>query len=197
MMSYIIQRHFARVSNCIKFGIPYGKHNIRKMNDTIKYIRRISLAVVACLLLSATTTHAQNDLPDYTKPLPPTKNYSDETLRSFVRVNIAMGNEQVKTKDAINKVIKESGLPTMRFNEMFGALKIGDTTYGNASKNEAKLFKAASTKVFALQEEFASKMKVAIRKEGLGLVEFNEITVAYENDKNLKARIDQLLQTMH
>lgn len=156
----------------------------------------MTLAVAACLMLTTIVAQAQNSLPDYSKPLPATKNYTDETLRSFVKVNVAMGNEQVKTKDAITKVIKESGLSTMRFNEMFGALKIGDTTYGNAPKSEAKLFKAASTKVFALQEEFASKMKIVIRREGLGLVEFNDITIAYENDPKLKARIDELLRTM-
>lgn len=156
------------------------------------YIIKTGLFVVAAIFFAGTTATAQmyEKKPDNIKT-----NYDDATLQKFVNVNIAMGTEQVNTKNKINTILSESSLSKEQFNKMFGSLKIGDTiSYGGASKADIAEFKKTSKKVFAAQEAFADKMKIAIRREGLQLVEFNQITMAYENDKALKARLDVMFQ---
>lgn len=161
---------------------------MKKLNSNV--VRITALLIVLFTIATNIKAQMYESKPDNIKV-----DYDDVTLQKFVMVNMEMSNEQVVTKDRITAIIKESKLSQDQFNRMFGAMKMGDTTtYGGASKADVAEFKKTSKKVFDVQQAFADKMKVAIRRQGLQLVEFNQITMAYQNNEKLRNKVDLMFQ---
>lgn len=114
------------------------------------------------------------------------KGFSEEELEQFVDVAMKANEIQGRYYSEIHQVFEATGLNAERFNELL------ETGAENAPGEKAA-FDNAYEKISAIQARLEEEVSAFINKE-IGVDRYQEIVMAYQQDEEVQAAVEEILQ---
>lgn len=139
--------------------------------------------LVAFLAVFATGLQAQTE-----------QKITDEQLEKFVKVSQKVQGESMKQQQEMMKVIQDEGISPERFNQIYKAEQ-NPNKESDASGEEKKQYKAAMSKINAMNEQSQKDMEALIKKEGMKVETYMMINQKLQQDKGLQKRFRQIMSS--
>ncbi|MEQ8474427.1 MAG: DUF4168 domain-containing protein [Marinoscillum sp.] len=153
----------------------------------MKYLKSIniwafSLVFVLCgtQVMSQETQQADQD-------------FSDDEYDQFVKINVEIIPVQQEAQGEMMEAITGEGMEVDRFQELAQAQqqgKLADTAEGT---DELAKFNKAGQKVMQTQKDVQLEIQKAINENGMSVQQFQQFSMAYQQDPEVKARVDKLI----
>ncbi|PSL02343.1 DUF4168 domain-containing protein [Cecembia rubra] len=121
------------------------------------------------------------------------EDFSDEELKEFVRVNVALIPVQENAQEKMVEAIQSSGLTIDRFQQLAQAQQAGNLRDAVETPEEVAQFNDAGQKVMATQEKMQEEIQKVISDSKLSEQEFQEIYVAYSQSAKVKEKVDEMM----
>lgn len=148
------------------------------MDSLLKHTKKLFLA----FLIIGTSAVAQDKV-------------SDTELKQFANAVINIQQINQEAQSAMLEIVDQSGFELEKFNDIYDAAMKEDTeTLSQLSEEETEKFESIMARFEAMQGIFQKKMEDAIAKEQISMDRFNEISVMLENDFDLQARLQALME---
>lgn len=116
--------------------------------------------------------------------------YSDEELRQFVNAVAKVMTIQEEGQLLMIMTIQENELTLDRFNEMIMEAQVNGPENITATEEEMTAFHKSLSEVQTLQTQLQELMVEAITEEGLQIEQYQNIMQAYEENPDIKEKID-------
>ncbi len=121
--------------------------------------------------------------------------YSDDELEQFVETVIEVMPLQNESEEKMIGEIEDRGLTVEQFNEILAQLENPEVEL-TASEEEVEAFEKAIEEVQQVQMNYQIKINGVIEENDMTVEEYEMIIMAYQQDRQLQQRIDQLMQEM-
>ena len=120
------------------------------------------------------------------------EDFSENELKTFVRVNQKISAIQTEAEQNMIKAIEGEGLTIDRFNEILEQQR--DPERGNETPDEElRSFNNAAQMILEENAKIEKQMATAIEAEGMDLKTFKQILIAYQQNPEIKNRINNLV----
>jgi len=119
--------------------------------------------------------------------------FSDAELASFIKANTRATEIQKENRAAMVAAIEAENLTLDRFNELVeahGQNKLKEVAKGS---DEISAFGNAAQQVAKMQPKTQQKVQQAIEEQGLNVEKYEAIMQAYEQDPQVQARIQRMV----
>ena len=156
----------------------------------LKKLRISSLAVMA-LCLMTTVSMAQQVTPPQT-PTQSTQNFSDEDIKTFVKINKQIMPLQEGIQADMVSTIEENGMEVPRFQQLAQAQQTGKLIEASNNPKELETFSKTGEKILKLQEDLQGEIEEVIVKNEMSPEKFETIYMAYNSNPELKQKVDKL-----
>ncbi|WP_200974618.1 DUF4168 domain-containing protein [Echinicola sp. 20G] len=120
-------------------------------------------------------------------------NFTDEDYEKFVDINTEIIPVQQKVQGEMMKVIEEEGLEVARFQQLARAQQSGNIKEASEDPEEIAKFNKAGQKVMEMQQEVQTKVQGLILENDFTVQKFQQMSMAYNQDQEVKAKIDTLM----
>ncbi len=148
------------------------------------------LMILSALFISSRITAQQHP----GQQLPGSNEYSDEELKTFLKAAKEAMPLQQESQIKMVEEIEEKDLSVERFNIILEAHTRGQEV--DASEEELESFNKALDGIQDIQIEYEDKIVGKIENEGLSAELYQAIFISYQQDPELRMRIDALLEAM-
>ncbi len=123
-------------------------------------------------------------------------NYTDAELQQFVSAVSKVMIIQEEGQMRMINTIEETDLSVDRFNEMLMQGQQQGQTEIDATEEEMLAFTNALNAVQQQQQEMQMEMMQAITEEGLEVEKYQNIMQAYEQNPEVKGKVDKMFEDM-
>lgn len=155
-------------------------------------IRKISLVTIVLIMFSIGSVVGQRaPIQQQQAGVQETAELSDEELRKFVGAFIEIRDVDRQAQERMNKKIAAEGLDVNRFNEVQQAIHNPNIEPDADEKELAKVEKAGQ-KVTEIRINAQREMQQKIRKNGLSLERYQEISMIIQGDSEVERQFNQL-----
>ena len=124
--------------------------------------------------------------------IPVKENFKPEEIQSFIKANQKVIYLEKTSEDEMIKAVKEEGFSVERFNEIAASQQIPEKQI-NIEQEELQSFNNVIQKVAGISKITENKMNASIEEEGLDVVTYQQIVLAYQNSPKVKQEVDALL----
>jgi hypothetical protein len=155
------------------------------MNKIILTIKAFFFATTFLLATPALSGQPVFPHADTIKP-----SYSDQELRQFVNAVAKVMTIQEEGQMLMIMTIQENELSLDRFNEMIMEAQVNGPENVTATSEEMIAFHKSLSEVQTLQMQLQELMVEAITEEGLQIDQYQGIMQAYEDNPEIKEKID-------
>lgn len=121
--------------------------------------------------------------------------YTDDELEQFVETVLEVMPLQNESEEKMIGEIEDRGLTVEQFNEILSQLENPQVEV-TASEEEVKAFEEAIEEVQNIQMNYQMRINSVIEDNDMTMEEYEMIVMAYQQDRQLQERIDQLIQGM-
>ncbi len=118
--------------------------------------------------------------------------YSDEELEQFVDALLEVMPLQDESQEKMIEEIEDQGLTIDQFNEIM-AQKENPEVEVEATEEELEAFEKAMEEVQNIQMEYNMKINGVIEENEMTPEEYEMIIMAYQQDTELRERIDEMI----
>lgn len=132
--------------------------------------------------------HAQISSPQ----IPVKENFKAEEIQSFIKANQKVVYLEKTSEDEMIKAMREEGFTVERFNEIAAAQQTPEKQV-KIEQEEIQSFNNVIQKVADISKSTENKMSASIEEEGLDVVTYQQIVLAYQNSAKVKHEVDALL----
>lgn len=166
------------------------------------YLSRIRKCIIASAIVVAaggSATYAQQ-APQNTATASQATQVNEEeaiseaSIKKFVKINKDMQSKQMEAQQKMVAVLSEQGMDANRFNELYMAQQQNKLEETKASEDEMVKFRKAEDKINVIQKGLGEEIQSAIQKEGMPQDEFQRIAMAYQQDEQLRTKVDGMMQ---
>jgi hypothetical protein len=157
------------------------------MMGILKY-RTIFPFVVCLFSIFSSVARAQVSSPQ----IPVKENFKPEEIQSFIKANQKVAYLEKTSENEMIKVVEEEGFTVERFNEI-AASQQAPEKHVNIEQEELQSFNSVIQKVADISKTTENKMNASIEEEGLDVVTYQQIVLAYQNSTKVKQEVDALL----
>lgn len=161
----------------------------------MKLARRVlsSVLVGICGMMTVEVTAQQAPMAPQTGQTQ--SEISDAQLENFIAASQEMSQVQQGVQQEMIKTIQDEGLDVNKFNEMAAQKQNpNQETSMEISEEDQAAFDNAMKKVQGRQMEMQKEMELVINDNGLDMAEFQQIQRAYQQDKELQQKVNQIMQ---
>lgn len=120
--------------------------------------------------------------------------FSDDAIASFAKINKQLMPAQMEAQQKMVAILQEENLTPQRFQELAMAQQQQKMDEANPTEAELASMKNANEKLQVIQQEIGGKMQAAIKEAGMEQAEFQRIAIAYQQDENVRAKVDAEMQ---
>jgi hypothetical protein len=157
---------------------------------TRRRVNTLLMLLGSILLLPATQVFAQD--PVVLPSVEIREDFSDDQLKSFVKANEKVMAIQMESEKNMIKAIEDEGLTLDRFNEILEDQR--DPSRGNeTSAEELRSFNNAAQMILDENEKVEKQMTNSIEEQGIDIVTYKQIMVAYEQSETVKTKVNKFL----
>lgn len=139
-------------------------------------------------ILFSNVAYAQVSSPQ----IPVKENFKPEEIQSFIKANEKVVYLEKTSEDEMIKAVREEGFTVERFNEIAAAQQTPEKQV-NIEQEELQSFNSVIQKVAGISKITENKMNASIEEEGLDVVTYQQIVLAYQNSAKVKHEVDALL----
>jgi len=139
-------------------------------------------------ILFSNLAHAQISSPQ----IPVKENFKAEEIQSFIKANQKVVYLEKTSEDEMIKAMREEGFTVERFNEIAAAQQTPEKQV-KIEQEEIQSFNNVIQKVADISKNTENKMSASIEEEGLDVVTYQQIVLAYQNSAKVKHEVDALL----
>src|SRR5690554_339162 len=122
------------------------------------------------------------------------EDFTDEQYETFVKINLEVIPIQQQAEGEMVEAITEKGLDVTRFQELAQAQQAGKITDVSEDPEEINAFNLAGQEVLEVQKKVQGEIKQKIADNEMDIQTFQQISLAYNQSKIVRGKIDQLLQ---
>ncbi|HWV75376.1 MAG TPA: DUF4168 domain-containing protein [Pseudosphingobacterium sp.] len=124
--------------------------------------------------------------------IPVKENFKAEEIQSFIKANQKVVYLEKTSEDEMIKAMREEGFTVERFNEIAAAQQTPEKQV-KIEQEEIQSFNNVIQKVADISKTTENKMSASIEEEGLDVVTYQQIVLAYQNSAKVKHEVDALL----
>ncbi len=135
-------------------------------------------------------------IPGQQPAAPAPADYSDEELQQFANAVMQVMVIQEESQMQMVNVIEQNNISVDRFNEMLMESQQQGPENIDASEEELAAFNQSMTDVQNMQMEMQEDMMEAIADTGLEVDTYQNIMQAYEQNPEIKTRVDAIMEDM-
>ncbi len=121
--------------------------------------------------------------------------YSDEELEQFVETYLEAMPLYEESEEKMIEEIEDQGLTVEQFNDILAQLENPQVEV-TATEEEIEAFEKAMEEVQEIQMTYNLKINSVIEDNDMTNEEYEMIIMAYQQDRELQQRIDELIQEM-
>jgi hypothetical protein len=118
--------------------------------------------------------------------------FEQEEIEKFVEVNSEVVKVQQKAEQDAMKIIEEKDLEVQRFNELV-AIQQGQSDE-EASPEELAAFNEAAQEIMQNNQKTQDEMVKVLEANGVDEKTYQEMMIAYQQDKDFKNKVDKVVQ---
>lgn len=157
------------------------------MMGILKY-RTILLFVICLFSIFSSAARAQVS----SQQIPVKENFKPEEIQSFIKANQKVAYLEKTSENEMIKAVEEEGFTVERFNEIATSQQTPEK-HVNIEQEELQSFNSVIQKVADISKITENKMNASIEEEGLDVVTYQQIVLAYQNSTKVKREVDALL----
>lgn len=124
--------------------------------------------------------------------IPIKENFKPEEIQCFIKANQKIIYLEKTSEDEMIKVVKEEGFTLERFNEIAASQQNPEKKI-SIEQDELQSFNDVAQKVAGISKTTENKMNASIEEEGLDVITYQQIVLAYQNSSKVKHEVDSLL----
>jgi len=162
----------------------------------MKFFKSISIALLA-ILFGAGTMFAQvqqqqqQQMPD----LPASSDVSDEEIEMVASAINELGPIQVEAQEKMQEAVEGEDITFERFQQMMMAMQNPQSAdQVNITDEEMATLQTLQPTLMEIQSEADKKMVEKIESSGLTVERYQNIVMAAQQDEELRARVEALLE---
>jgi len=162
----------------------------------MKFFKSISIALLA-ILFGAGTMFAQvqqqqqQQMPD----LPASSDVSDEEIEMVASAINELGPIQVEAQEKMQEAVEGEDITFERFQQMMMAMQNPQSAdQVNITDEEMATLQTLQPTLMEIQSEADKKMVDKIESSGLTVERYQNIVMAAQQDEELRARVEALLE---
>jgi len=162
----------------------------------MKFFKIISIALIAILfgagsLFGQVQQQQQQQMPD----LPASSDVSDEEIEMVASAINELGPIQVEAQEKMQEAVEGEDITFERFQQMMMAMQnpqMADQV--NITDEEMATLQTLQPTLMEIQSEADQKMVEKIESSGLTVERYQNIVMAAQQDEELRARVEALLE---
>jgi len=162
----------------------------------MKFFKSISIALIAILfgagsLFGQVQQQQQQQMPD----LPASSDVSDEEIEMVASAINELGPIQVEAQEKMQEAVEGEDITFERFQQMMMAMQnpqMADQV--NITDEEMATLQTLQPTLMEIQSEADQKMVEKIESSGLTVERYQNIVMAAQQDEELRARVEALLE---
>jgi hypothetical protein len=151
-----------------------------------------SIAALAILLISISTTHAQAAMKQKQPAKVNPDSISNQELQTFVKTSNDIQTIQMGSVKDIQKAVKDQGMDLQRFRQIMMSMR-------NPKKNDVKMtpkekqqFSKIRVSIMKIEQNVNQQMKAKIKSDGMEVARYKQIYMALQQSKDLQQRLQKL-----
>ncbi|MCC9134835.1 DUF4168 domain-containing protein [Pontibacter silvestris] len=154
-----------------------------------------STLVIAAMCFGHTAFSQETATPqqDETQQQQGDQKFTDTELEQFIEANKKATTIQKENQQEMISAIEGENLTVDRFNEIAKAHQQQKTDELGATPEEMASFNKAAQQVVEMQPAAKEEVEQAVQEEGLTMEKYEEILTAFNQDPEVKTRVQQLL----
>ena len=122
-----------------------------------------------------------------------TPDFTDQQFDQFVEINLEIIPVQQEAQQDMVKAISSAGMEAERFQQLAQAQQAGTLKDKANDVDEITAFNQAGQKVMEIQQEMRLKMQEAINDSDMSMQTFQQFSMAYNQDQEVRSKVDQML----
>src|SRR6056297_9091 len=162
----------------------------------MKFFKSISIALIAILfgagsLFGQVQQQQQQQMPD----LPASSDVSDEEIEMVASAINELGPIQVEAQEKMQEAVEGEDITFERFQQMMMAMQNPQSAdQVNITDEEMATLQTLQPTLMEIQSEADKKMVEKIESSGLTVERYQNIVMAAQQDEELRARVEALLE---
>jgi hypothetical protein len=162
----------------------------------MKKVKNMMMAagMMVCVSFANAAFAQQTTPPQDNSQQQQTQAFSDAELNQFVQASFKAAAVQQESEKAMLGVVEAETLSVEKFNEMTQAHQQQKLAELNATAEEKAAFNKAAQQIVEMQPKVEQELQQAIEKEGISIEKFEAISIAYQQNPAVQAKVQKILQ---
>lgn len=118
-------------------------------------------------------------------------NFSEETLKTFVKVNHKVKEIEHASEDQMIEAVRAENMEVQKFNELLKAQQNNGLKTSDASTEELEAFQAASRHVQFIQQNMSEEITLYVEEE-MGIDLYKSVLQAYQSSPQLRSKVNNI-----